>query len=152
VLHSQSRRTIVTLLAIDFVVYTLLFWNASNPTNLNNLLYGLLFFLLGRVCSVSGIRDTPSFLAIAALIALVAFGALGRAYDIGHRSLVPAAVSGIACLLILAVRIEKQGGMLAAALSCLGRYSMAIFLLHVMASVSTRLLLQQVFNNVNYWV
>jgi fucose 4-O-acetylase-like acetyltransferase len=151
VLKSQSKRIIVALLAADLVVYLLLFWNASNPTNLNNLLYGLAFYLLGRTSSITAVSRLPPVLAIVALVALVAFGALGKAYDIGHRSLVPAALAGIACLLTLAVQIDRHRGTLAVALSRLGRYSMAIFLVHAMASAAARFVLLWVFDAVNYW-
>jgi fucose 4-O-acetylase-like acetyltransferase len=156
VISKLSRGAIVAAVGLTAALYLWLFGAHGEPGNLNNLLYGMIYYLLGRCFGSAG---QPSFnltrfaasLTAAAPLALIAFVAVGMTFDIHARSMIPAALAGIATVFVISAHLEKQNGMLSAALASMGRYSMAIYLAHVIASALARALLVQAFGQVGYW-
>src|SRR5262249_19679499 len=100
----------------------------------------------------NGVRRLPSLTTISALFGLLGFSWFGFSYDIHHRSLVPAALIGIVMTLSLALEIERRNGPLSLMLGLLGRHSMAIYLMHVIAAGGARFLLIRTSWEVGYWV
>lgn len=102
-----------------------------------DIFYGLLYFSLGLVARERGWlgRLSPAWKATGAWIGC--FGVLALAcyaLDVPERLPFPAAVTGIAATLVLCLTIEQRRPFspVVAVLSALGRYSMGIYVMHIL--------------------
>jgi fucose 4-O-acetylase-like acetyltransferase len=149
---SLTRSQTAILTCGVFGLFLELFWNSTDVGNLANLLYGLQFYLLGRCFTRDDVRRLPSLTTVVALFGLLGFSWFGFNHDIHHRSIAPAALAGIVMALGLALEIERRNGCLSSLLSLLGRHSMAIYLMHVIATGAARFLLIRTSWDVSYWI
>lgn len=124
---------------------------------IEDIFYGLLYFSLGMLARDHGwlgrlVPRWPAVAAWAVAFLLLALGCL--ALGVPERLPFPAALAGIAATLVLCLAIEQRhpGSLAVPILAALGRYSMGIYVMHILVLGFVRTVVLRVLHLNNPWL